>query len=91
MTHPKSFAHTSRFYGLFGQFHAVWSATELNIDWAIGKLKKISPKEAHALAAKLKFSDKMKTLRALLRKREYENATEEAALDGDEIGALCAW
>ena len=48
----------------------------MNIDCAIGKLKKIPPKEAHAVAAKLRFSGKVETLRALLPNSEYKNATE---------------
>jgi hypothetical protein len=76
MPHPNAFANTHRFYGLFGWFHAVWTATELNIDWAIGKLKRIPPGQTHPLVAKLKFSNKVAMLRSLLRDSDYKNRAE---------------
>ena len=62
----RPFANTSNFYTALGWYHAVWSATELNIDYVIGKLKKLPPEATHALVAALKFSDKTKLLRSLL-------------------------
>jgi len=69
----KPFANTPEFCAALGWFYAVWSNTELNIDYAIGKLENISPEKTHALVAKLKFSDKVKLLRVLLNKSAYTN------------------
>ena len=75
----KPFAQTPQFYGHLGGFYAVWSATELNIDIAIGKIKKLSPEQTHALVARLQFGRKAALLRSLLSKSDYTNVSE---LDG---------
>jgi hypothetical protein len=76
MPNPKAFAHSQRFYGFFGWFHAVWIATELNIDCAIGKILKIPPEQTHALVGALEFGRKAAILRSLLPKSEYKNVPE---------------
>ena len=75
-TTPKPFANTPQFYAALGWFHAVWSGTELNIDYAIGRLKKMPPEQTHALVAGLRFSDKIKMLKQLLSKSDYGNVSE---------------
>jgi hypothetical protein len=68
----KPFVHTQPFYGHFGWFYAVWTATELNIDLTIGKLLKLSPEQTHALVAGMQFGRKAALLRSLLSKSDRE-------------------
>ena len=72
----KSFVQTERFYGHLGRFYAVWNATELNIDWVIGKILKITPEQTHALVAGMMFGRKAALLRSLLPKSDYKNVSE---------------
>src|SRR3974390_3555954 len=72
----KPFAYTQRFYAHLGCFYAVWSATELNIDWAIGKILKLSHEQTHVLVARMQFGRKAALLRSLLPKSDYANASE---------------
>jgi hypothetical protein len=73
---PEPFANTPAFCAALGWFYAVWSATELNIDCAIGKLKNISPEQTHTLVAKLNFGPKVEMLRSLLPNSDYQNVPE---------------
>jgi hypothetical protein len=72
----KPFVQTERFYGHLGRFYAVWNATELNIDWVIGKMLKITPEQTHALVAGMMFGRKAALLRSLLPKSDYKNVSE---------------
>lgn len=72
----RPFANTGDFYTALGRFYAVWSAVELDIDCAIGKLKQLPPEEAHRLVAAMKFSKKLDVLRFLLDNSKYENVAQ---------------
>lgn len=71
----KPFALTAKFHTALGMFYAVWSNTELNIDFLIGRLLKTTPEQTHALLAGLQFARKAALLRSLLAKSDYPNAT----------------
>ena len=72
----KPFIHTERFFGHLGLFHAIWSATELNIHLTIGKILKLTPEQTHALVAGMMFGRKAALLRSLLPKSDYKNVSE---------------
>jgi hypothetical protein len=72
----KPFVFTPRFYGNLGWFYAVWSQTELNIDWTIGNILKITAEQTHALVAGMQFGRKAALLRSLLPNSSYSNAPE---------------
>jgi hypothetical protein len=70
---PIPFANTHTFYAHFGWFYATWTAMELDVDLAIGKILKITPEQTHALVAGLQFGPKAALLRSLLPSSDYKN------------------
>jgi hypothetical protein len=70
------FANTDGFYRHLGLFYASWSAMDLDVDYAIGKLLKITPEQTHALVAGLEFGRKTALLRSLLTQSHYKNVEE---------------
>jgi hypothetical protein len=76
MSNPKPFANTERFYLHFGRFYATWTAVELTIDCAIGKILKLTPKHTHAFVGPLEFGRKAAILRSLLPSTDYQNVEE---------------
>ena len=72
----KPFANTPTFYAHLGRFYAVWSATEVNIEFTIGKILKTPPEQTHALLAGLQFGRKAALLRSLLTKSSYPKVSE---------------
>src|SRR5262249_50815584 len=69
----KPFANTPRFYSHLGWFHAAWTAMDLDVDFAIYKLLKITPEQTHALVAGLEFGRKTALLRSLLSQSDLKN------------------
>src|SRR5262245_41976369 len=77
--HPERqlpFANTNEFYAALGMFYAAWSRTDLVIDCAIWKAGTETPTEVHKRVAALKFKDKCKHFRGLLRVSTFENIDE---------------
>jgi hypothetical protein len=70
------FANTERFYSHFGRFYATWTAMELNIDFTICKILRITPEQTHALVAGLHFGPKAALLRSLLPTSNFKNVSE---------------
>ena len=66
----KPLAVTLAFTEPLGVFYGAWSAAEVVVDMAVGKLLKLPPEETHLLTAAMDFSRKIILLKALVARQK---------------------
>lgn len=64
----KNLAVTDDFTSEFGRFFGIWQATELAVDYAVGKFLNLPDEETHLLTAGLEFNRKIRLLMALVKR-----------------------
>ncbi|UPJ55012.1 hypothetical protein [Bradyrhizobium sp. 192] len=64
----KKLAVRDEFTSEFGRFFGIWQATELALDYAVGKYLELADEETHLLTAGMDFNRKARLLTALVKR-----------------------
>jgi hypothetical protein len=67
---------------LLGRFHYNWSATDIHVDYAIYKLLKVTPLQAHLITSGMMFGRKARLLVDLIKHSDHPKRTELLAVFG---------